>query len=70
MSSEVSNYDISITSKEELLMPYLTALVNFREQIRKVARERKIIEILEVGFEFLVVRLRKVLIVLLFLLYF
>ncbi|KAK6102952.1 cysteine--tRNA ligase [Brugia pahangi] len=43
----ISNHDISITSKEEMLMPYLTALVDFRENVRKVAREQKIIGILE-----------------------
>ncbi|VDK85534.1 unnamed protein product [Onchocerca ochengi] len=42
-----SSRDVSNASKEELLMPYLTALVDFRENVRKVAREQKIIEILE-----------------------
>lgn len=51
----MSTHDVSITSKEELLMPYVTALVDFRENVRKVAREQKITEILEVGFEFLFV---------------
>lgn len=52
-SGIMSSDDISITSKEELLMPYLTALVDFRENIRKVAREQKIIAILDVCIRFL-----------------
>ncbi|MCP9257474.1 Cysteine--tRNA ligase, cytoplasmic [Dirofilaria immitis] len=39
--NETSSYNVSSTSKEELLMPYLMALVDFRENVRKVAREQK-----------------------------
>uniref|UniRef100_A0A915PWB8 Cysteine--tRNA ligase, cytoplasmic n=1 Tax=Setaria digitata TaxID=48799 RepID=A0A915PWB8_9BILA len=42
-----SNHAVSTTSKEELLMPYLTALADFRENVRKVACEQKTVDILE-----------------------
>lgn len=38
----------STMEKEEILMPYLNALVNYREQVRKIAKEHKVVEILEV----------------------
>ncbi|VDN04473.1 unnamed protein product [Thelazia callipaeda] len=44
---EMLKNDVLDKSKEELLMPYLTALVEFRENVRKVAREKNVIQILK-----------------------
>jgi len=35
-------------TKEELIMPYLTALADFREKVRTAAREQKNVNILQV----------------------
>lgn len=35
-------------NREELVMPYLQALSEFREKIREIAREKKVIDILDV----------------------
>uniref|UniRef100_A0A914WDT4 Cysteine--tRNA ligase, cytoplasmic n=1 Tax=Plectus sambesii TaxID=2011161 RepID=A0A914WDT4_9BILA len=46
-SSTSANGETPSTSKEEILMPYLNALADFRERVRLIAKENKIVGILE-----------------------
>ncbi|CAD6191916.1 unnamed protein product [Caenorhabditis auriculariae] len=46
-SDDAASCGIASTSKETVVMPYLTALAEFREKVRNIAKEHKIVGILE-----------------------